>query len=117
VRPYHVLVALDRINIMSYSSQVIFQAAIYLQVISQAIIYLATVYTNNAADNATTALLEAQQAMSLLETLLTEVKASSIEKQNLLTVEVAYVDLELFIEKLQIALDMLSFDRAECKTN
>ncbi|WP_250124862.1 hypothetical protein [Chroococcidiopsis sp. CCMEE 29] len=73
--------------------------------------------TNTPADNATTALSDAQQAMSLLEMLLTEVKPSSIEKQKLLTVEAAYTDLELFIEKLQIALDMLSFDWAGCETN
>ncbi|MDV2997305.1 MAG: hypothetical protein N4J56_007010 [Chroococcidiopsis sp. SAG 2025] len=93
---------------MSHSSQVSFQAAIYLQVVFQAIIYLAANYTNNALENANTALLEARQATLLLEMVMTECSLDRVERQNLLKLEVAYTDLDFFIEKLLIALDALS---------
>ena len=53
--------------------------------------------------------------MLLLEMVLTEASLDRIEQQKLLAVELAYVDLELFIERLQIALDVInSQDVAEC---
>ncbi|OWY63736.1 hypothetical protein B7486_51395 [cyanobacterium TDX16] len=63
-------------------------------------IYLAADYTNTALDNATTALLDARQATSLLEMVLTECSSNQIERQNILTIEVAYADIEFFIERL-----------------
>jgi len=102
---------------MSHSSQVIFQAAIYLQVVSQAIIYLAADYTNTAADNANTALLDARQATLLLGMVLTEGSSNQIEWQNLPTLEVAYADLGFFIERLLIALDALRPQSYECEIN
>lgn len=98
---------------MSHKSQVIFQALVYLQVIFRAILYLAARYTNTAADNATIALLDAQQAMLLLEIILSECSLSPIKRQKLITIEVAYVDLELFIERLQTALDILTVNQIE----
>jgi hypothetical protein len=102
---------------MSHNSQVIFQADIYLKVISQAIIYLAADRTNAAIDNATTALCNAQQAVLLLETILTEASLNQIERQSLLKVEIAYADLDFFIERLLIALDLLRPQSSECEIN
>lgn len=100
---------------MSSYSQVTFQAVIYSRVIFQAIAYLAVEYTNAAANHTTTALLQAQQAMSLLEIILADASSNQIKSQELLTVEVAYVDLELFSERLQKALDILKPQSAvEC---
>lgn len=87
------------------------------QVIFQSLIYLATHYMKNAVSNANTALLDAQQAMSLLEIILTEGSSNQIERQKLLTVEAAYVDLELFIERLQIVLDILNLELVEYEMN
>lgn len=102
---------------MSHSSQVIFQATIYLQVVFQAIIYLAADCTNTALENASTALLEARQATSLLEMVMTECSSGRIERQNLLLLEVAYTDLDFFIERLLIALDALRPPSPECEIN
>ncbi|MDZ4876910.1 MAG: hypothetical protein CLLPBCKN_006345 [Chroococcidiopsis cubana SAG 39.79] len=78
---------------------------------------MAAVYTNNAVDNATTALLDARQATLLLEIVMIECSLDRIERQNLLTLEVAYTDLEFFTERLLIALDVLRPQSYECEIN
>lgn len=87
-------------------NQVIFQAGIDLQVIFQAGIDLAEHYTSTAVDNATTTLLDAQQAM-LLE-VLSEFSPSQIGRQKLLALERANVGVEFFGERLQIALNIFA---------
>jgi hypothetical protein len=99
---------------MIYKSHIIFQTVIYLQTI-HAIVDLAAHYKSIATDNAITALLDAQQAMLLLEVVWIELKPNQIKRQKLAVIEAAYVELELFIERLQTTLETLKCDPTEGK--
>ncbi|MBD2309681.1 hypothetical protein H6G17_30115 [Chroococcidiopsis sp. FACHB-1243] len=101
---------------MFYNSHIIFQTVIYFQTI-HAIVYLAAHYKSTAIDNAITAQVDAQQAMLLLELVLNELKSNQIKRQNLAVIEATYVELELFIERLQTTLEILRFDCTEGKTD
>lgn len=76
-------------------------------IIAHAASSLASEFAIAAAKNATSALLDAEQALSLLEIALIEASQSQIEQHKLLVAQAACIDLELFVERMQLALELI----------